>query len=194
MQTTVARLAHSRASEDRSFARFDGVVSQGFKQQLIEHVPQLRAFAYSLTRDPASADDLVQEVMLKAWRAKDNFDGVNMHAWLFRILRNTFYNDEVIRRRSVQDVDGAIAARLPSAPDQEWRLRWAEMLQALERLRPHAREALLLVTAAGLSYEDAAAVCNCPVGTMKSRVKRAREALAAMIDFDLPEAVERRCA
>lgn len=177
------------------------VVHDLFQRQLLEHIPRLRAFAVSLTHNPEEADDLVQDVLLRAWRARDSFElGTNLHAWLFRILRNTFYNDAVVKRRAVQDVDGALAAKLASAPNQEWRLRWSEMLEALQQLKPHAREALLMIAAAGLSYEDAAEICGCPVGTIKSRVKRARAELAQRIEFELPAlaeataTTERRCA
>jgi RNA polymerase sigma-70 factor (ECF subfamily) len=169
----------------------EAVVHDLFKRQLLEHIPRLRAFALSLTHDAEQADDLVQDVLLRAWRARASFQmGTNLHAWLFRILRNAFYNDVVVRRRAVQDVDGSLAAKLPAAPNQEWRVRWREMLQALQELKPPAREALLMISAAGMSYEDAAAICGCPVGTIKSRVKRARAELARRIDFELPELAE----
>lgn len=176
------------------------VVHDLFKRQLLQHIPRLRGFALSLTHDSARADDLVQDVLLRAWRARDSFElGTNLHAWLFRILRNAFYNDAVVRRREVQDVDGVHAARLRADASQEWRIRWQEMLRALQELKPHAREALLMIAAAGMSYEEAAAICNCPVGTMKSRVKRARAELAERIGFELAEPVgaqadDRRCA
>jgi RNA polymerase sigma-70 factor (ECF subfamily) len=177
------------------------VVHDLFKRQLLDHIPRLRAFALSLTHNAEEADDLVQDVLLRAWRARESFEvGTNLHAWLFRILRNTFYNDAVVKRRAVQDVDGALAAKLPTAPNQEWRVRWSEMLEALQQLKPQAREALLLIAAAGLSYEEAAQICGCPVGTIKSRVKRARAHLAERIGFELPlptdapAGADRRCA
>jgi RNA polymerase sigma-70 factor, ECF subfamily len=179
--------------------RVEAVVHDLFQRQLLEHIPRLRAFALSLTHNVEEADDLVQEVLLRAWRARESFElGTNLHAWLFRILRNAFYNDAVIKRRAVQDVDGAFAAKLQAVPNQEWRVRWSEMLEALQQLKPHAREALLMIAAAGLSYEDAAEICGCPVGTIKSRVKRARVELAQRIDFELPReptaTTQRRCA
>lgn len=191
--------AAASAAEPDPAAPPSAVVHDLFRRQLIEHIPRLRAFALSLTHDGERADDLVQDVLLRAWRARDSFVlGTNLHAWLFRILRNTFYNDAVVRRRSVQDVDGALAAQLSAAPNQEWRVRWGEMLEALQRLKPHAREALLMIAAAGMSYEEAAQICGCPVGTIKSRVKRARAELAQNIDFDMAVLVasdpERRCA
>lgn len=174
----------------------DAVVHDLFKRQLVEHIPRLRAFALSLTHNAEQADDLVQEVLLRAWRARDSYElGTNLHAWLFRILRNAFYNDAVVKRRVVQDLEGALAAQLAAAPNQEWRVRWGEMVRALQELKPQAREALLMIVAAGMSYEQAAAICGCPVGTIKSRIKRARAELARRIDFELPPTIEtRRCA
>lgn len=189
----------SGASEDPPEPT-QAVVHDLFRRQLLEHIPRLRAFALSLTHDAELTDDLVQDVLLRAWRARASFEiGTNLHAWLFRILRNAFYNDAAVRRRSVQDVDGALAANLPAAPNQEWRVRWSEMLEALQQLKPQAREALLMIAAAGLSYEQAAEICGCPVGTIKSRVKRARAELAGRIDFELsvvapPVASGSRCA
>lgn len=160
-------------------------MSDAFKVELLRAIPRMRGYAMSLARSAPEADDLVQDALMKAWRARDRFAlGTNMQAWLFRILRNTFYNSVVAARHTVQDVDGLAAARLASQPEQEWSVRYGELLDALDRLQPNAREALLLVVGAGLSYEDAAMVCGCPVGTMKSRVKRARELLAGMVAFE----------
>lgn len=149
-------------------------------------IPRLRSYAMALSRSGVEADDLVQETVLKALRARDRFEpGSNLVAWLFKILRNTFYNDAASRRRTVQDVDGRHAGAVVAVPEQEWRLRYEEMLQALTALRPHHRDALLLVVGAGLSYEAAAEVVGCPIGTMKSRVRRARDHLALLIGYDL---------
>lgn len=194
-----ARSNRARGADAALRPPAEAVVHDLFKRQLLEHIPRLRAFAFSLTHNAEEADDLVQDVLLRAWRARDSFElGTNLHAWLFRILRNTFYNDAVVKRRAVQDVDGAMAAKLPAAPNQEWRVRWGEMLEGLQELKPHAREALLMIAAAGMSYEEAAQICGCPVGTIKSRVKRARAELAQRIDFELPPLSEvggdRRCA
>jgi RNA polymerase sigma-70 factor, ECF subfamily len=190
--TTTLRAAGARSPEA-------AVVHDLFKRQLLDHIPRLRGFALSLTRNAEEADDLVQDVLLRAWRARESFEmGTNLQAWLFRILRNTFYNDTVVKRRAVQDVDGALAAKLAAAPNQEWRVRWSEMLEALQQLKPHAREALLMIAGAGLSYEEAAQICGCPVGTIKSRVKRARADLAERIGFELPvdapASADRQCA
>lgn len=159
---------------------------EAFRRDVVALIPRLRAYAMSLARSDVEADDLVQETLMKAWRARASFvPGTNLQAWLFTILRNAFLSETVIRSRTTQDVDGHHAARLAAGPNQEWRLRYGEMLTGLRRLRPHAREALLLVAASGMSYEEAARICNCPVNTMKSRVKRARASLADMIGFEL---------
>jgi RNA polymerase sigma-70 factor, ECF subfamily len=159
--------------------------TRAFEHDLVAHLPRLRAFAMRLTRTNDQAEDLVQETLLKAWRAKDRFEpGTNLQAWLFTILRNAFYSGVKVAQRTTEDADGRHTASLRSAPDQEWRLHYGEMLAALSRLKPHHKEALLLVVAVGMSYEEAASVCDCPVNTMKSRVKRARDTLAEAIHFD----------
>ncbi len=159
--------------------------TKSFEQELVAHLPRLRAFAMSLARTSDQAEDLVQETLLKAWRAKDSFEpGTNLQAWLFTILRNAFYSSVKGAQRFTQDPDGHHTASLRSSPNQEWRLHYDEMLTALDCLRPHHKEALLLVVAVGMSYEEAASVCDCPVNTMKSRVKRARDTLAEAIHFN----------
>jgi RNA polymerase sigma-70 factor (ECF subfamily) len=164
----------------------ESIDEEAFRRDVVAHIPRLRAYAMSLARSNVEADDLVQEALLKAWRARASFEpGSNLQAWLFTILRNAFLSEAVIRRRTTQDVDGRHAGRLAANPNQEWRLRYGEMLEGLQRLRPPAREALLLVAASGMSYEEAARICDCPVNTMKSRVKRARASLADLIGFEM---------
>ncbi len=142
----------------------------------------------SLTGSSSDADDLVQDALMRAWRSRDCFVmGTNLKAWLFKIVRNTFYTTAMKRRQMVQDVEGKMAARLACNPEQEWRVQYGELLTAMGRLTPDAREALLLVVASGLSYEEAAQVCGCAVGTLKSRVNRARERLAKLVDRDDPQ-------
>ncbi len=152
------------------------------KAQLLEAIPRLRAFAMSLCGRPAEADDLVQETLVKAWSHMDSFEpGTNMTAWLFTILRNEFYSGLRKRRREVEDADGAMAALLTSLPAQEDHISFQDFRAALFRLSDDYREALLLIGASGLSYEEAAQVCGCAVGTIKSRVHRAREKLTEML-------------
>lgn len=143
-------------------------------------IPQLRGYAIALTRSGAEADDLVQEALTRAWRFRDGFDGANLKAWLFKILRNCFHTEIASRRGVVQDVEGRLAAQMSHGPEQEWFMQYRDLLLAISRLTPLCREALLLVVASGLSYEDAAHVAGCAVGTMKSRVNRARTLLAEM--------------
>jgi len=174
---------------DSRAARDGGQMSDPFKDQVIALIPPLRGYAMSLTGSSTDADDLVQDALMRAWRSRECFQvGTNLKAWLFKIVRNTFYTNMVKRRNTVQDVEGKLAARLACTPEQEWRLQYGELLNAMDRLTPDAREALLLVVASGLSYEEAAAVCGCAVGTLKSRVNRARERLAKLVDHDVPAA------
>lgn len=153
-----------------------------FHRQLAGMVPALRAFGRTLARNHDRADDLVQETLLKAWDKRDSFQaGTNLRAWLFTILRNAFYSEVRKRRREVEDVDGAMTARLAVRPAQDHVMALRDFSLALATLPADQREALVLVGAAGFSYEEAAAVCGCAVGTIKSRVSRARAHLAEVL-------------
>ncbi len=152
------------------------------RDALPEHLPALRAFAISLTRDGVAADDLVQETILKAWAAIDSFDPrTNLRAWLFTILRNTFFSDRRKRRREVSDPDGAHAATLATQPDHPGRLAFADFITAFDKLSPEHREVLVLVGASGFSCEEAAGMMGVAVGTVKSRASRARARLADLL-------------
>jgi RNA polymerase sigma-70 factor (ECF subfamily) len=156
-----------------------------FRRQLAEELPALRAFARSLGRDAAHADDLTQEALLKAWAKRDSFrEGTNLRAWLFTILRNGFYSEHRKRRREAPDPDEAHASRLAERPPQDHALALEDFRVAFSRLPPDQREALALVGAAGLSYDAAAAVCGVAAGTVKSRVSRGRTALGAALGVD----------
>jgi RNA polymerase sigma-70 factor (ECF subfamily) len=156
-----------------------------FHHQLGAELPALRAFARSLVRDHARADDLAQESLMKAWANRERFQlGTNLRAWLFTILRNTFYSEMRKRRREVEDADGAFAARLASAPTQDHSMAVRDFATALQQLPDDQREALVLIGAAGMSYEEAAEVCGVKVGTVKSRVSRARSRLAEMLGVE----------
>ncbi len=160
-----------------------------WRDAVIALLPQLRAFAWSLSRNAADADDLVQDTLIKAWTHKDKFEdkveaGANLRAWLFTILRNTYYTAVLKRRREVADEDGKHAARLSAAPTQEWSVAMKAMQAALQRLPPEHREALILVGAAGLTYEEAAEICGCALGTIKSRVNRARARLLRIMEAE----------
>lgn len=161
-------------------------MADNFRDELIALMPRLRRYAMALTGSSAEADDLVQDSLVRAWRFREGFQqGSNLNAWAHRIVRNTFYTSAQSRRNTVQDVDGKYAAQLSCNPDQEWRLQYGELLSALDKLTDDARDALLLVVAADMSYEEAAEIAGCPVGTMKSRVNRARERLAELVGIDL---------
>lgn len=149
-----------------------------FKQDLLGAIPSLRAFGVSLTQNSDKADDLVQETLVKAWDKQSSFQpGTNLKAWLFTILRNEFYSQMRKRGREVQDSDGAMTARLAIHPSQHGSLDLDDFRTALEKLPEDQREAIILIGASGFSYEEAAEICNCAVGTIKSRVSRARTRL-----------------
>ncbi|MDE2595347.1 MAG: sigma-70 family RNA polymerase sigma factor [Sphingomonadales bacterium] len=154
-----------------------------FKHELVGALPHLRAFARGLCGRPDMADDLVQETMVKAWAARERFQpGTSIKAWTFVILRNV-YLTQMRRNRFTGEYDEQQAERvLVSQPGQEAPIHLADMHAALLRLPPERREALLLVGAGGFSYEEAAAIAGCAVGTMKSRVARARATLAGLLE------------
>lgn len=155
------------------------------EDQLVAEVPTLRAFARSLARNHALADDLVQETVLKAWGKLASFEeGTNLRAWLFTILRNTFISLMRKQSREVQDVEGARAARVISLPSQDGAMDLADFLRAFNQLSDNHREAIILVGAAGFSYEEAAEICGCATGTIKSRVNRARTLLAELLQLE----------
>jgi RNA polymerase sigma-70 factor (ECF subfamily) len=148
-------------------------------------IPNLRAFAISFLHNSHDADDLVQETVMRAWSNLHRFErGTNLQAWLFTILRNLFYSRYRKRRHEVEDPDERHAASLTVAPDQLARVEHAELLRALALLSPDQREALLLVGAQGMAYEEAAKICGVPVGTIKSRVNRARARLAVLMQYE----------
>ncbi len=156
--------------------------SGDFTRALMATLPQLRAFAISLTGNPDRADDLVQDTVLRAWAHVDSFQaGTNLRAWLFTILRNVFTSEYRKRRREVEDADGEYSAQLSSPGAQESNLDLRDMQVALAKLPDDQREAVLLIGALGFSYEEAAEICGCAVGTIKSRVNRARVRLAELI-------------
>jgi RNA polymerase sigma-70 factor (ECF subfamily) len=158
--------------------------SAQIKADLIAVIPNLRAFAVSLCGNPDRADDLVQETLVKAWGNLDSFvEGTNLPAWLFTILRNFYYSEYRKRRREVADSDGAIATRLATAPAQNGHMDLLDLHRALQQLPNDQREALILIGASGLSYEEAASICGCAIGTMKSRVNRARNRLAEILSI-----------
>ncbi len=164
-------------------------VSSEFRSQLIAAIPGLRAFGMSLTARPDRADDLVQETLMKAWNHHESYQpGTNLRAWLFTILRNEFYTHIRKRRREVEDADGVHAGAVAVSGGQEGHLEMVELQLALAQLPDDQREAVVLVGASGFSYQEVAEICGVAVGTVKSRVSRARERLALLLGGDLPVA------
>jgi len=160
-------------------------LTPSLKDAMLSAVPSLRAFAISLSGNIDRADDLVQETLLRAIANIDSFQpGTNMSAWMFTILRNLFRSEYRKRRREVEDTDGSYAESLKSQPEQGSRLEFQEFRAALAKLPPDQREALILVGASGFSYEEAANICGCAVGTIKSRVNRARTRLADLLSIE----------
>jgi RNA polymerase sigma-70 factor, ECF subfamily len=158
-------------------------LSDELRAGLLKAIPHLRAFAISLTGKVDQADDLVQEAILRGLSHLDSFTpGTDLQAWLFTILRNLFYTSLRKRRREVEDPDGMMAGMLSAPPEQHGRLDLDDLRTALGRLSVEQREALLLVGAEGMSYEEAAAICEVNIGTIKSRINRARTRLAELLD------------
>jgi len=161
------------------------------REEIVDHLPSLRAFALSLTRNGATADDIVQDTIVKAWSNIDKFEpGTNMRAWLFTILRNTYYSLHRKRSREVADVDGEYAAQLAEKPEHDGHLAMADFRAAFAELPEDQREVLVLVGALGFSYEEAADMCDCAVGTIKSRANRGRTRLAELMQLDDADSME----
>ena len=148
----------------------------------------------SLTQNADKADDLVQETLVKAWDKHESFQpGTNLKAWLFTILRNEFYSQMRKRGREVQDSDGIMTARLAVHPGQHGQLDLKDFRGALEQLPEDQREAIILIGASGFSYEEAAEICGCAVGTIKSRVSRARTRLQEILQDFRRRRIRSRC-
>jgi RNA polymerase sigma-70 factor, ECF subfamily len=157
-------------------------VDQAFVEELMGCLPTLRAYAISLAHDVNRAEDLVQETVLKAVSKQEKFEaGTNLQAWLLTILRNLFFSARRRSKREVEDTEGSYAATMVSMPDQEDRLTVQDLHAALAKLPQEQREALLLVGAEGLSYEEAAEMLSVKIGTIKSRINRARTRLAELM-------------
>ncbi len=172
-------------------AQGDAAADLDPRDELVTHLGALRAFALSLCRNPALADDLVQETVMKAWKAMAGFTvGTNMRAWLFTILRNTYYSSYAKSRREVQDSDGILSGQLSVKPEHDGRMAYTDFLAAFEQLPDDQREALTLVGASGFAYHEAAEMCGVATGTMKSRVNRARQKLIELLDLSADDSLE----
>ncbi len=159
-------------------------ISVEFRAQIIAAIPGLRAFGLSLTARGDRADDLVQETLMKAWKHHESFqEGTNMKAWLYTILRNEFYSQIRKRKREVEDADGVYSSKVAVHAEQDGHLDMADLRIALAKLPEDQREAIILVGASGFSYEEAAEICSVAVGTIKSRVNRARAKLAVLLQL-----------
>lgn len=152
------------------------------QNDLIALMPQVRTFARSFCREPAQADDLSQEALVAAWRHRDRFTrGTNLRAWVFMILRNRFFSDQRRAWRTVQLDPELVQDRLAVVSHPTGALELDEVRRAMRGLADEQRQALLLVAVAGLAYNEAALICDCAAGTIKSRVSRARRNLQALL-------------
>ena len=153
-----------------------------FKREMLEQLPSLRAFALSLCRKSDQADDLVQDTVLSAWSKQSSYTpGTSIRAWMFTILRNGFYSQMRKAGREIGDPDSILTNNMAVHASQLGAMDMADFKKALNILPPDQREAVLLVGALGFSYEEAAEICECAIGTMKSRVSRARTRLQELL-------------
>ena len=179
-------LARLGDGEKTLYTRPEALSDADFKAQLAQVIPHLRAFGRSLSGNRDLADDLVQETLLKAWAARERFQaGTNMRAWTFIILRNLFLS-QMRRARFKGEWDDFTADRLLAMPaGQDRQIDLSDLQRGLLQLPQAQREALILVGAGGFAYEEAASICNCAVGTIKSRVARGRAALEIILNEGL---------
>jgi RNA polymerase sigma-70 factor, ECF subfamily len=178
--------------EELELERKEGPVTHPPKDSLrdafVAAIPHLRAFAISLGRDAQRADDLVQETLVKAWQARESFEkGTNLKAWLFTILRNHYFSELRRQNQVLVEANGECVEQLSEHPAQPGHLDLQDFAAALGQLEPAQREALILVGAEGFSYEEAAQISGCAVGTVKSRVNRARRRLRALLEVSAAE-------
>lgn len=159
-------------------------------RRLVELMPALRAFARSFHRDLSDADDLVQETLTKAIAKSSQFrPGTNLKSWLFTIMRNSFYNTIRVTSRERPGLLRCVEDERSEPSGQEWSLRASEMQRMIHRLPADQREALILIAVLGVSYEEAAEVASVPVGTIKSRLNRARHGLLVLLEADSPQSL-----
>ncbi len=158
---------------------------EAFRDQLVAMIPQLRSFARGLCGWRDMADDLAQDTMTRAWSARASFTpGTNFRAWMFMIMRNQFYTS-IRKSNRTTSLDPELAERtLIQSPEQQHHIHVADVAKALQKLPFEQREVLLLIGANGVSYEEAAEIVGCAVGTIKSRLARGRKALAVLIEGD----------
>lgn len=160
--------------------------SAGLQSEIVDLIPALRAFARTFHRNASDADDLVQETLAKALANLNQFDrGTRLKSWLFTIMRNTFCTKFHIAKREAPGNKKCISGEGIAPPSQEWTIRAKELQQACDLLPEHYRVVLEYVVIEGRSYDDAAEKFGCAIGTVKSRVNRARQQLAARLDEEV---------
>ncbi|ALA19205.1 MULTISPECIES: sigma-70 family RNA polymerase sigma factor [Chelatococcus] len=156
---------------------------QQSSSEIVALIPALRAFARTFCRNTSDADDLVQETLTKALAKIEQFEpGTSLKSWLFTIMRNTFYTQAKLARREAPGVSDCASTRLRVDATQEWSTRGRELHEAIQRLPPQHREIIVLVGVLGMSYEEAGEICGCALGTVKSRLSRARLRLLEELD------------
>jgi RNA polymerase sigma-70 factor (ECF subfamily) len=175
-------------SRDRAAATGEGSLS------IVDLIPALRAFARTFCRVQDDADDLVQETLTKGLANLDKFEpGTRMKSWLFTIMRNTHYTRVKAAAREAPGLLGCASGRPVSEASQDWSMQSREVHQAIQKLPAHQREVLMLIGVLGVSYEETAEICGCAVGTVKSRLNRARAGVLESLGESSPQAlVERR--
>ena len=177
--TAVAELTRPRAPAPAAPRSFDADV------ELVEMIPPLRAFARTFCPNPTDADDLVQETLAKGIANIHQFTpGTSMKSWLFTIMRNTFYTRARIYARECPAAADCASLKPTMAPSQEWSIRGQEIAAAVQKLPYEQREVLILISMLGMSYIDAAQICDCAIGTVKSRLNRARRHLVEIAGED----------
>ena len=150
---------------------------------VVDMIPALRAFARSLSRDAADVDDLVQETLTKAIANIEKFEpGTRLRSWLFTIMRNTHYSRAVKRNRERPGDADCVSGLAWNLPTQDWSVELSEVLTAVRKLPQAQREVLVLIAMLGINYDEASRICDCPIGTIKSRLNRARAQLKAALE------------
>lgn len=169
-------------SQDRYQATSQApLVRRRCEDELIDLIPALRAFARTFHPDPTDADDLVQETLTKGIGNMHQFQpGTSMKSWLFTIMRNTFYTRIKVYNRECPAAADCASSRPTMLPSQEWSMRSHEICRTIQRLPYEQREALILIAMLGMSYLDTAEICDCAIGTVKSRLNRARQNLVEL--------------
>ena len=171
-----------------------GSQSEG-EASVVDLIPALRAFARTFCRDVSDADDLVQETLTKGLANLDKFEpGTRLKSWLFTIMRNSFYTHAKSAMREAPGLADCASGRLVTEASQEWSVRSREVHDAIKRLSPAKREVLVLVGVLGVSYEEAAEICRCSIGTVKSRLNRARASILQLLGEESPETLVERTA